>query len=211
MKKTIKFFSRTPTAINSKSHSAVQTTNEYTKDAGDVTTPAVAQQSENVNGLRALEAKVDALTAIVEKVVNQGVAAKVPDAPAEHPQAAVAQNSATVEGVAEAAKAVDALAPEADKAVNQSLDAEKPDAKTAEASVAQASNESADAGDPDAKPEGIPEDNLGAQVPANAGEPYTEVPEDDIVKQFSKAANMTKEEAASIQLAGNESFSCLFQ
>jgi len=208
MKKTIKFFSRTPTAINSKSHSAVQTTNEYTEGAGE-SAPAVAQQSENVDGLKALEAKVDALTAIVEKVVNQGVAAKVPDAKAE--EAAVAQNSVTVEGAAEAAKAVDALAPEADKAVNQPLDAEKPNAEAETAAVAQASTEGSDAADTgDEKPEGIPEENLGAQVPANQGEPYTEVPEDDIVKQFSKSANMTAEEAQSLPLAGKESFSCLF-
>lgn len=171
MKKTIKFFSRTPTAINSKSHSAVQTTNEYTKDAGDKN-PAVAQQSESIEGLRALEAKVDALTSIVEKVVNQGVAAKVPDAKAI--ESAVAQNSVEAEGD--------------DEAVSQL-------------------SEGADNGDEE--PEGIPEENLGAQVPANEGT-YTEVPEDDIVKQFSKAAGMTTEEANSIPLAGKESFSCLF-
>lgn len=207
MKKTIKFFSRTPTAINSKSHSAVQTTNEYTEGAG-VSTPAVAQQSENVDGLKALEAKVDALTAIVEKVVNQGVAAKVPDSKAE--EAAVAQNSVTVEGAAEAAKTVNALAPEADKAVNQPLDAEKPDAKSAGTAVAQASEGGETADNGDEKPEGIPEENLGAQVPANEGEPYTEVPEDDIVKQFSKSTGMTTEEASGLPLAGKESFSCLF-
>ena len=184
-KKTIKFFSRTPTAINSKSHSAVQTTNEYTKDAGE-STPAVAQQSENVEGLKALEAKVDALTAIVEKVVNQGVAAKVPEAKSE--EAAVAQNSATVEGDAEATDTVNKPVPEAD--------------------VTQESNDTADTGD--AEPEGIPEENIGANVPANEGT-YTEVPEDDIVKQFSKSANMSHEEAASIPLAGSESFSCLFE
>lgn len=204
MKKTIKFFSRTPTAINSKSHSAVKTTNEYTEGAGNPT-PAVAQQSENLDGLKALEAKVDALTAIVEKVVNQGVAAKVPDIKSE--EAAVAQNSVTVEGAAEA---VDALAPEADKAVNQPLEAEKPDAKEAEAAVAQSSTEGDSADKGDDKPEGIPEENLGAQVPANEGT-YTEVPEDDIVKQFSKSAGMTAEEASSIHLAGQESFSCLFK
>jgi len=206
MKKVVKFFSKAPTAVNSKSHSAVQTTSEYTESAEDKT-PAVAQQSETVPGIAELAAKVDALTAVVEKiVVNQGAAATMPDTVSE--TAAVAQNSTTVEGAKEATEAVNNLSPEADKVVAQPMGAVKEDEKVATDAVAQSSEGPKESSDD--KPEDIPESNLGAEVPSNNGL-YTDVPEEDIVKQFSKSANMTVEEASILPLTGQESFGCLFK
>jgi len=180
MKKSIKFFSRPSTPVNTKSHSAVQTTSEYTEDATSVAEPSVSQNSTDMAGIAELAAKVDALTAIVEKmVVNRGSDATLPNTDAE--LAAVAQNSEGGEPKDE---------PEA-----------APDASAAD-------DGTADTG-ADVKPEGIPEEDLGTEVPANDGT-YTEVPEDDIIKQFSKSCKSEPAELSNLGLMGKETFGCLF-
>lgn len=177
MKRTIKFFSRKPSAMKVRTFSTVPTADEYTKSNCGSMEKTVAQQSEDTQGIAELTAKVDALTDIVNKLTI-GKIQSVDGVPA------VVQNSA-----------------EEDEGADSQADAKVEDV-VIDTTTTTTTEE----------PDGIPEENLGAEVPANNGEPYTTVPEDDIVSQFSTGAGSfnIKEAANGVELHGKESFSCLF-
>lgn len=188
MKRTIKFFSRRPSAMKVRTFSTVPTADEYTKSNCGTGTAPVAQQSEDTSGIAELAAKVDALTDIVNKLTI-GKIDSVGGVPA------VVQNSSEGDEPTEGA--------------DTQADANVEDTAT-EPTVTETVTTTVD--DQDVQPEGIPEANLGAEVPANNGEPYTAVPEDDIVAQFSRGAGTfnIKEASNGADLMGKESFSCLF-